>query len=150
MCSQLFVLTLRPLFLVAFLPNASAHVAHHILIYGCSVPGYHQRDTPRAVWDCGEMASGKKKNETSALRVVVRFLHVTIHSQSSGQGNGYVRAPVCAEGSQIIYAWALDAPRLELPKGIGFKIGGDSGVNFLVLQVSKSQPPLRLSKNISE
>lgn len=43
-------------FPVGFLPNATAHIAHHILIYGCSVPGFHQRDTPHAVWDCGEMA----------------------------------------------------------------------------------------------
>lgn len=61
---------------------------------------------------------------------------------SSGWGtggqSGYRRAPVCADGSQIIYAWALDAPPLELPKGVGFKVGGDSNVNFLVLQVTIS------------
>lgn len=66
---------------------------------------------------------------------LISFCGVFIEFEPPGKGNGYVRAPVCAEGSQIIYAWALDAPRLELPKGIGFKIGGDSGVNFLVLQV---------------
>lgn len=43
------------IFSVGFLPNATAHTAHHILVYGCSIPGYHQRDTPRAIWDCGEM-----------------------------------------------------------------------------------------------
>ena len=25
--------------------------------------------------------------------------------------------PVCEEGSQIIYAWAMDAPSLTLPEG---------------------------------
>ncbi|XP_022671226.1 peptidylglycine alpha-hydroxylating monooxygenase-like isoform X2 [Varroa jacobsoni] len=95
-------------YVVGFLPNATAHTAHHILVYGCSIPGYHQRDTPRAIWDCGEMTGGQSK---------------------------YRRAPVCADGSQILYAWALDAPPLKLPKGVGFKVGGNSGVNFLILQV---------------
>ena len=26
-------------------------------------------------------------------------------------------APVCASGSQILYAWAMDAPKLDLPAG---------------------------------
>lgn len=95
-------------YVVKFEPNATMHVAHHILIYGCIQPGYVQRDTPRIVWNCGEMA---------------------------GSHSGYQSAPTCAEGSQIIYAWARDAPPLELPKGVGFKVGKGSGINYLVLQV---------------
>lgn len=44
----------------------------------------------------------------------------------------------CAEGSQIIYAWAMDAPRLVLPEGVGFKVGGDSPIKYLVLQLHYS------------
>ena len=29
----------------------------------------------------------------------------------------YEIGPVCASGSNIIYAWALDADKTELPKG---------------------------------
>jgi len=84
------------------------NTAHHILVYGCELPGYYERDTPRAIWDCGEMAE-----------TVTEF----------------PRAPTCSRGSQIVYAWAMDAPKLVLPEGVGFKVGGDTGVNFLVLQV---------------
>jgi len=41
----------------------------------------------------------------------------------------------CGSGSQVVYAWASDAPSLELPEGVGFKVGVDSGVDWLVLQV---------------
>ena len=46
-------------------------------------------------------------------------------------------APVCAPGSasQIIYAWAMDAPELELPQGVGFRVGGGTNIKYLVLQV---------------
>lgn len=67
------------------------NTAHHILIYGCKIPGYHERDTPRVVWDCGEMANSRAE---------------------------YIRAPTCASGSQIVYAWAMDAPALALPEGL--------------------------------
>lgn len=30
---------------------------------------------------------------------------------------GYENAPTCASGSSIIFAWALDAEKKELPKG---------------------------------
>ncbi|KAF6215796.1 hypothetical protein GE061_000131 [Apolygus lucorum] len=60
-----------------------------------------------SVWNCGEMA-----NE-----------------------NGDETHSPCSEGSQIIYAWARDAPQLILPEGVGFKVGGDSPIQYLVLQV---------------
>merc|ERR1712055_827583 len=59
-------------------------------------------------WNCGEMA--------------VKEL---------GMGS----AQPCAKGSQIIYAWAMDAKSLELPEGVGFRVGRDSAVKYLVLQV---------------
>lgn len=36
---------------------------------------------------------------------------------------------------QIVYAWARDAPSLHLPKDVGFLIGKDSPIKYLVLQV---------------
>lgn len=61
-----------------------------------------------SVWDCGEMHSGSQKFDS---------------------------APVCASGNNIVYAWAMDAPELRLPDGVGFKVGGDTDIQWLVLQV---------------
>ena len=45
--------------------------------------------------------------------------------------------PVCGPGStsQIIYAWAMDAPALDLPDGVGFRVGAGTNIKYLVLQV---------------
>ncbi|XP_032230228.2 peptidyl-glycine alpha-amidating monooxygenase A isoform X2 [Nematostella vectensis] len=44
---------------------------------------------------------------------------------------------VCASGSpeRIMYAWGRNAPKLNLPKGVAFKVGQASSVKYLVLQV---------------
>lgn len=60
------------------------------------------------VWNCGEMAVAESEYNTG---------------------------PVCGSGASILYAWAMDAPALTLPEDVGFKVGGDTGVNYLVLQV---------------
>ncbi|XP_066967687.1 peptidylglycine alpha-hydroxylating monooxygenase isoform X2 [Macrobrachium rosenbergii] len=60
------------------------------------------------VWNCGEMALAQP---------------------------GISSAPVCRTGSQVIYAWAKDAPKLVLPEGVAFKVGGKSSIKYLVLQV---------------
>jgi len=60
-------------------------------------------------WNCGEMASPEP---------------------------GLESRPVCGSGtSQIIYAWAMDAPALELPDGVGFRVGAGTDIRYLVLQV---------------
>ncbi|CAH1796518.1 unnamed protein product [Owenia fusiformis] len=41
----------------------------------------------------------------------------------------------CKGGSNIMFAWAKNAEPKELPKDVGFKIGGPNGVKHLVLQV---------------
>ena len=37
--------------------------------------------------------------------------------------------------SQVLYAWARNAPQLVLPPDVGFMVGRDSDVQYLVLQV---------------
>ncbi|ODN06475.1 Peptidylglycine alpha-hydroxylating monooxygenase [Orchesella cincta] len=91
-------------YVVGFSPNATMHVAHHMLLFGCTTPGSSEE-----IWDCGEMATSRQQ--------------------------GLKRASACSKGSQIIYAWARDAPDLELPKDVAFEVGGDSKIQYLVLQV---------------
>ena len=45
------------------------------------------------------------------------------------------QSPPCKTKSQIIYAWAKDAPELKLPEGVGFRVGLGSDIKYLVLQV---------------
>jgi len=72
---------------------------------GCEVPGSQTGQ----VWNCGEMAStGSKQFETG---------------------------PVCTSGQSIIYAWAMDAPKLTLPPDVSFDIGQETSTKYLVLQV---------------
>jgi len=97
--------------LVGFTPHGSMHTAHHMLMFACSVPG-----STALVWNCGEM-----------------------HHDGDSQQE-FETGPVCAEGEQIMYAWAKDAPELTLPKGVGFKVGGNSPVQYLVLQVHYMHP----------
>jgi peptidylglycine monooxygenase len=91
---------------VGFEPNATMNTAHHMLMYGCGEPG-----SKSPIWNCGEMSQRDNTDEVSA-------------------------SP-CGEGShsQIIYAWARDAPKLELPENVGFKVGKDSPIKYIVLQV---------------
>lgn len=118
---------------VAFQPNASATKVHHILIYGCSLPGKFLRDTPNYVWECGEM----------------NLVEGYAHNLSSPYDEG----PVCADGAQmtILFGWALDAPAVEMPPEVGFKIGGDSGIDYLVLQVHYGDTAIfQRSSNITD
>ncbi|KAG8130873.1 putative Peptidyl-glycine alpha-amidating monooxygenase protein, partial [Naja naja] len=41
----------------------------------------------------------------------------------------------CTDTSDILYAWARNAPPTRLPKGVGFKVGGETGSKYFVLQV---------------
>jgi len=60
------------------------------------------------VWQCGEMSSDKPGSN--------------IHRP-------------CATTSNIIYAWAMDAPPLQLPEDVGFRVGAGTDIKYLVLQV---------------
>jgi len=62
------------------------------------------------MWNCGEMSTNDG-------------------DQSLKSG------PVCTKSQEIIYAWAMDAPELILPKDVAFKVGGNTNAKYIVLQV---------------
>lgn len=95
----------NPLYITEFLPHSSKKTVHHILVYGCQYPG-----TQEEVWNCGEM-----------------------NSESSD--NGYKSAPICRGQSSILFAWAMDAPKLVLPKDVAFKLGAGTKLGYLAMQV---------------
>ncbi|XP_026293326.2 peptidylglycine alpha-hydroxylating monooxygenase [Frankliniella occidentalis] len=107
LCTPVKVDPMRPYYIVGFEPNATMATAHHMLLYGCSEPG-----SAKPVWNCGEMAAASDEA-------------------------GYEASSPCKQGtgSEIVYAWARDAPTLSLPEDVGFKVGGDSDIKYLVLQV---------------
>ena len=51
---------------------------------------------------------------------------------------------------QIIYAWAKNAPKLVLPDGVAFKIGGKTKVKYLTLQVHYADVSLFKGKQINK
>ncbi|XP_041975392.1 peptidylglycine alpha-hydroxylating monooxygenase [Aricia agestis] len=105
LCTPIRISPYHDYYIVGFQPNATMHTAHHMLLYGCSEPG---SDDP--VWSCGEM-------------------------QSNEIDKKYNTANPCKSGSQVVYAWARDAPSLQLPADVGFLVGRSSPVKYLVLQV---------------
>ncbi|XP_031638045.1 peptidylglycine alpha-hydroxylating monooxygenase [Contarinia nasturtii] len=107
LCTPIRIDYTNSYFIVGFEPNATMNTAHHMLLYGCGAPG-----SEKPVWNCGEMASSDEDY---------------VHEVASPCGQG--------AHSQIIYAWARDAPKLELPEGVGFKVGKDSPIQYLVMQV---------------
>uniref|UniRef100_A0A1B0GKM8 peptidylglycine monooxygenase n=1 Tax=Lutzomyia longipalpis TaxID=7200 RepID=A0A1B0GKM8_LUTLO len=109
LCTPVKVDYTKNYYIVGFEPNATMNTAHHMLLYGCGKPG-----TNRPVWDCGEMSRHMMMNEYD-------------DESFSPCGKG--------AHSQIIYAWARDAPKLELPDGVGFKVGLDSPIKYIILQV---------------
>ncbi|XP_059165122.1 probable peptidylglycine alpha-hydroxylating monooxygenase 1 [Physella acuta] len=75
---------------------------------------------PESIWDCGEMSTTTRN---------------------------YQKGSVCAEGSRILYAWAMEAPRLNLPPDVSFDVGQKTPIKYLVLQVhyknvTSFKPPL--------
>lgn len=102
LCTPVKVNYTKNFYIVGFEPKASMGTVHHMLLYGCQLPGSSQE-----VWNCGEMVRDSEEDQHNP----------------------------CKTGSQIIYAWARDAPKLNLPENVGFKVGGDSSIQYLVLQV---------------
>ncbi len=60
--------------------------------------------------------------------------------ESVSKQKQYKSSSVCKGLKQaVIYAWAMDAPKLTLPLDVAFKIGQETDVKYLVLQVHYAQ-----------
>jgi len=57
-CTPIRLSDTQTFYVNRFTPNASAHTAHHMLIYGCDEPG-----STDSAWNCGEMAHAQEGME---------------------------------------------------------------------------------------
>lgn len=108
-CTPIKIVADKNFYIVGFEPNATMNVVHHMLLFGCSTPG-----TDQEYWDCGEMAE----------------------AESDGR---LQKATPCEQGSHVIYAWARNAKPLKLPDDVGFLVGKDTPIKYLVLQIHYSK-----------
>ncbi|KAJ3639502.1 hypothetical protein Zmor_002859 [Zophobas morio] len=108
-CTPVRVVPDKSFYIVGFEPTATMDVVHHMIVFGCSKPG-----TTDPYWDCGEMATSDSDPKLK-------------------------KANPCADGSNVIYAWALNAKRLELPENVGFQVGKGTQIQYLVLQIHYSK-----------
>ncbi|KAK9889917.1 hypothetical protein WA026_008726 [Henosepilachna vigintioctopunctata] len=63
-------------------------------------------------WDCGEM--------------------------STTNTNNLKESPPCSSGTHVIFAWARNANALTLPEGVGFQVGENTAIRYLVIQIHYS------------
>ncbi|CAG9855240.1 unnamed protein product [Phyllotreta striolata] len=109
LCTPVRIVNEKSFYIVGFEPNATMNVAHHMLLFGCNVPG-----ATDDIWDCGEMAV-------------------------SDSGGNLKKASPCKDVNHVIYAWARDAKTLELPEDVGFQVGQGTDIHYLVLQIHYSK-----------
>jgi peptidylglycine monooxygenase len=118
LCKSFELNKTEPLYITGFIPKSAKNIAHHMLLTACEHPSKDD------LWDCGEMESSNRKD------------------------GKYPKGPVCRGTQSIIYAWALDAEKLTLPKDVAFKLGGKTRLNYLILQVHYADvTPFEQDKN---
>ena len=94
----------------------------HTLLYGCQEPGYWDESTPNAMWNCDPNAD--------TLPPSFPFRTTCAHHKQNNQ----------------LYQMTLGAPSQVLPANAGFKVGGDTGINSLVLRIHQEHVPEFLKK----
>ncbi|XP_059085874.1 peptidylglycine alpha-hydroxylating monooxygenase-like [Tigriopus californicus] len=90
-----------------FITGFNPNVSTHVA-HHMLIYGCEEPGSMDPIWNCGEMAAKQP---------------------------GVVSEQPCKSKPNIIYAWAHEAPKLDLPKDVGFRIGKDSSIKYLVLQV---------------
>uniref|UniRef100_A0A670YHC5 Peptidylglycine alpha-amidating monooxygenase n=1 Tax=Pseudonaja textilis TaxID=8673 RepID=A0A670YHC5_PSETE len=71
----------------------------------------------------------------ASMDTVHHMLLFGCNSPASDNGYWNCDGGTCTDTSDILYAWARNAPPTRLPKGVGFKVGGETGSKYFVLQV---------------
>ena len=52
-------------------------------------------------------------------------------------GKLYPERGVCGGGvNKLMYAWAKNAKKIDLPKGVGFQVGAAAGTRHMIVQVN--------------
>ncbi|XP_059274293.1 peptidyl-glycine alpha-amidating monooxygenase isoform X14 [Mustela nigripes] len=71
----------------------------------------------------------------ASMDTVHHMLLFGCNMPSSTGSYWYCDEGTCTDKANILYAWARNAPPTRLPKGVGFRVGGETGSKYFVLQV---------------
>ncbi|KAF6357358.1 peptidylglycine alpha-amidating monooxygenase [Rhinolophus ferrumequinum] len=71
----------------------------------------------------------------ASMDTVHHMLLFGCNMPSSTGSYWYCDEGTCIDKANILYAWARNAPPTRLPKGVGFRVGGETGSKYFVLQV---------------
>jgi len=68
--------------------------------------------------------------------------HLLVFGCTSAEDSMYWRSchNPCEDGETVIFAWAQNAPALLLPPHVGFKVGKNTTVKYIVLQLHYRMP----------
>ncbi|XP_074184763.1 peptidyl-glycine alpha-amidating monooxygenase isoform X13 [Rhinolophus sinicus] len=71
----------------------------------------------------------------ASMDTVHHMLLFGCNMPSSTGSYWYCDEGTCIDKANILYAWARNAPPTRLPEGVGFRVGGETGSKYFVLQV---------------
>nr|5WJA_A Chain A, Peptidyl-glycine alpha-amidating monooxygenase [Rattus norvegicus]5WJA_D Chain D, Peptidyl-glycine alpha-amidating monooxygenase [Rattus norvegicus]6ALV_A Chain A, Peptidyl-glycine alpha-amidating monooxygenase [Rattus norvegicus] len=71
----------------------------------------------------------------ASMDTVAHMLLFGCNMPSSTGSYWFCDEGTCTDKANILYAWARNAPPTRLPKGVGFRVGGETGSKYFVLQV---------------
>ncbi|XP_013000990.2 peptidyl-glycine alpha-amidating monooxygenase isoform X5 [Cavia porcellus] len=71
----------------------------------------------------------------ASMDTVHHMLLFGCNMPSSTGNDWFCDEGTCKDKANILYAWARNAPPTRLPKGVGFRVGGQTGSKYFVLQV---------------
>lgn len=92
-------------------PVKTAGAEFHVILNICALPGYYDASDEGAVYDCDVDASSTPAGMPNALTCAAH------------------------QKTQRLYVWTKGADPYDMPPGVGFRVGGDTGYEFLVLRV---------------
>ncbi|KAH9529947.1 hypothetical protein DERF_003798 [Dermatophagoides farinae] len=80
--------------------------------------------------------------DSNRIHHIIIFGCKNLHRTQLYPNNWHCSHAQLCPGMRVIYAWGRNAPSLQLPQDVGFRVGGglSSDINFLILQAHYAHP----------
>jgi len=104
------------------------------------VPDTYHCISQRAPANISHMVSFRPLDDEGHIHHLILFACEEPWQPKEGEYWDCLAKPVCKSRSLLAYAWALRAPPLTLPDGVGYVVGGETVAKYFVLQIHFKNP----------